>query len=60
MTTSKITSLNELTSLNDTISADTEVLVPGYYLEKCEDVPGLWMLTDLATDIPEREIHVVG
>jgi hypothetical protein len=56
MTTSKITSLD---SLPETISADTEVCIPGYYLEKCEDVPGLWMLTDLVTDIPTREVRVV-
>ena len=58
-TATKITSLNELTSLNDTISADTEVCVPGYYLEST-DIPSLWLLTDSVTDIPEREIHVVG
>jgi hypothetical protein len=57
MTTSKITTLE---TLPETISADTEVCIPGHYLEQCEDVPGLWMLTDSETDIPVREVRVVG
>lgn len=57
MTNSKITSLSELTSRNDTISADTEVCIPGYYLEST-DVPSLWLLTETETDIPAREITV--
>ncbi len=54
MTNATITSLE---TLPETISADTEVCIPGYALESTDD-SGLWLLTDTATEIPLREVRV--
>jgi hypothetical protein len=53
-TTTKITSLE---TLPETISANTEVCIPGYALESTDD-RGLWLLTDTTTEIPLREVRV--
>jgi hypothetical protein len=51
------TKITTLETLPATISADTEVCIPGYALESTDD-RGLWLLTDLATEIPLREVNV--
>jgi hypothetical protein len=49
--------ITTLEALPETISADTEVCIPGYHLEST-DIPSLWLLTDTATEIPAREVRV--